>query len=758
MDKTYNPQAVERSIYKMWESGSPRWNSGEAGGYFSPKKDSKKKPYTIIMPPPNANDPLHIGHAMFVTVEDILIRYHRMREDATLWLPGTDHAGIETQFLFEKKLKKEGKSRFNFDRKTLYTMIWEYVQENSGIAVTQMKRLGASADWSRFKFTLDPEIVKLVLKTFTKLHEENLVYRDYRLVNYCTHCGTGFSQLEVLHETRHDPLLYLKYGDFTIATVRPETKFRDTALAVNPKDKRYKKYIGQTFTIMGLLGPVDMTVIADPEVDPEFGTGIMKVTPAHDFHDYELGKQHNLRVTPIIDLNGKMDFSWFLSRKDFSSLPQKYQKRAKEYHGLHVNKARPLMIQHLKDDGLLVKTDENYEHTVALCYRCKSLLEPLPLVQFFVRVKPLAERVLEGLKKKDVKIHGPGYDKILNHWLINLKDWNISRQIVWGIRIPAWYEIDGHDTHIAVSFIDENKVMHQGTLAQLLEKFSLSQIQNGLQQIYAMETVPYTISAEEPKDGKQYIPETSTFDTWFSSGQWPVATLKTSRSGDFDKFYPTSVMETAYDILIFWVMRMLMFGYYLTGKPPFAHVYLHGLVRDEKGQKMSKSKGNVLNPIDVIEKYGADALRMALVMSTTAGKDSNTGETKIRGMRNLTNKIWNAARYVLSMPENSDGEKDRELAKDLQTSIKTMTERLDKLRVGLAAEWIYYWFWHVYCDRYIEISKKGFVSKRAMLEALEVNLKLLHPFMPFVTEEIWSKLPRKSSDPLIISSWPISVS
>src|SRR3989344_5203698 len=337
MDKTYNHKTSEDQIYQKWETS----------GTFAPTDKPKAKPFTIIMPPPNANDPLHIGHAMFVTVEDILIRYHRMLGEAALWLPGTDHAGIETQYVFEKKLKKDGKSRFDFDRQTLYQMIWDYVQKNSDTAVDQLKKLGASADWSRFTFTLDPKIISIVITTFKTLHEQGLIYRDLRLINYCTRCGTGYSELEAKHELRKDPFLYMKYGQFTIATVRPETKFRDTALAVNPEDPRYKDLIGKKYKIQGLLGEVEMEIISDPEVDPKFGTGIMKVTPAHDFHDFELGKKYNLPITPIIDFKGKMNFSWFLAKKDIGP---KYRARAEKYHGKKIAVVRPLMVEDLKED------------------------------------------------------------------------------------------------------------------------------------------------------------------------------------------------------------------------------------------------------------------------------------------------------------------------------------------------------------------------------------------------------------------------
>lgn len=735
---------MEDRIYAMWE----------AGEHFAPREDVQTKPFTIIMPPPNANDPLHIGHAMFVTIEDILIRYHRMRGDRTLWVPGADHAGIETQFVFEKKLKKQDKSRFDYDRETLYSLIWDYVAENAGVAKNQMKKIGASADWNRFTFTLDPDIVSIVLDTFTKLHNDDLLYREERLVNYCTHCGTGFSELEIKHEVRRDPLLYMKYGPFTIATVRPETKFRDTALAVNPKDKRYKDHIGKTYEIPGLLGPITMTVIADEEVDPEFGTGIMKVTPAHDFHDFELGKKHNLAVTPIITLQGRMDFSWFINDP---AQPDYLKDRARAYHGMKVEPFRKKMIEDLKSEGLIDKIDDTYEHTVSTCYRCGRLLEPLPLPQFYVRVQPLVKPVLKALKDKKVKILGPGYDKILIHWLKSLKDWNISRQIVWGIRMPVWYKAEDNP-NISVTFVAPDKALISGTVGQLLQTYSLEEITAGLQSLNAPIDADYIISVNTPGDG--YIQETDTFDTWFSSAQWPFATLQTTKPGDFETYYPTQIMETAYDILIFWVMRMLMMGLYVTGDVPFSTVYLHGLVRDEKGQKMSKSKGNVINPIEVIEKYGADALRLALVISTTPGRDSNTGDSKIRGMRNFTNKLWNASRFILMNQNDANDEaqpleNDAAFYKQLNTIIRDVTRQLDHNKVGLAAETVYQQFWHWYCDVCIEDNKSGKLSYNALRDGLRTFLILLHPFTPFITEELWSYVNTSAADShLIVTPWP----
>jgi valyl-tRNA synthetase len=753
MDKNYLHADHETTIYQQWEK------SGVFNPDNAPTAAKKKKPFSIILPPPNANDPLHVGHAMYV-IEDILVRYHRMLGEQTLWLPGTDHAGIETQFVFEKKLKKEDKSRFQFDRETLFKMIWDYVQNNSDVAIDQLKKIGFSCDWSRFIFTLDPKITKIVLHTFTELYDKKLVYRDYRLVNYCTKCGTAFSELEVDHVERKDPLYYMKYGPFTIATVRPETKFRDTALAANPNDPRYKEYMGKTLEIQGLLGPITMKVIADEGVDMEFGTGIMKVTPAHDMHDFELGKKYNLRVTPIIDFQGRMDFSWYLEKKD---IPEQYRARAEKYHGKKVAEARKLMVEDLQADGLLIKTDENYTHSVGVCYRCGTVIEPLPMPQFFIKVKPLTEVALQALKTKKVKVLGAGHDKILKHWLENLKDWNISRQIVWGIRMPIWYDAE-KNPELQVTFLKDGQRV-TGKIGQLREKFSLEEISGQLQELRAPISAEYVISTTSP--GKSFIQETDTFDTWFSSAQWPYATLMANKPGDFERFYPTSVMETGHDILPFWVMRMLMMGLFKTGKVPFETVYLHGLVRDAKGQKMSKSKGNVINPLTIIEQYGADALRMALVIRSSAGLDKSVGDQDFRAMRNLTNKIWNASRFVLMQLEASDAPKNAlpnpEFEKHLQELIKSVTQQLNDFKIGLAAETTYNEFWHWYCDLCIEQAKKGEISQEQLLRGLVTFLKLLHPFVPFVTEAIWQELQKikqplveqlLDEEQLVVASWP----
>ncbi|MBU1200070.1 valine--tRNA ligase [Patescibacteria group bacterium] len=688
MEKTWDHKKHEEKIYKKWEGS----------GVFTPPSGekalkSKVKPFCVIMPPPNANDPMHVGHAMFVSVEDVFVRYHRMKGENALWLPGTDHAGIETQYVFEKKLAKKGQSRFDFDRETLYQMIWNYVEENSGVAIDQMKRLGASADWSRLKFTLDKDIVDLVLDTFINLHKKGLVYRGERLVNYCTRCGTSYSQLEVEYVERKDPLYYIKYGPFILATTRPETKFGDTAVAVNPKDKRYKKWIGGKIEVEGLIGKFKLKVIADTIVDMEFGTGAVKITPAHDENDFQMGERHNLEIKQVIDFKGKL------------------MKVAGKYAGLGVVNARKRVVEDLQAKGLMEKIDENYVHRVGTCYRCGRVIEPLPLTQFFIKTKPLAKKALKALDNKETVICGAGREKILRHWLENIKDWNISRQIVWGIRMPVWFK--GKDKN------------------------------------------EYVVSKKSP--GKGYVQETDTFDTWFSSGQWPVVTLKTNKEKDFEYYYPTTMMETGYDILPIWVMRMMLLGIEMTGKSPFKHVYLNGLIRDSKGQKMSKSKNNTIDPTDMIEKYGADAIRMALVMSSAAGQDKSVDENTIRGMRNFANKIWNAARYIESRLQAAEGSQpsfttlqsaegyeppfaEKKFDERLKMIIKTVNNHLEKFRIGMAAETAYNEFWHWYCDEVIEQNKKNEISNKALLEGLKTFLKLLHPFVPFVTEAVWQEM------------------
>lgn len=693
MDKVYNHKETEEKWYSFWEKR----------GFFKPEINPDGKPFSIILPPPNANADLHFGHAMY-TIEDILIRYHRMAGDSALWLAGADHAGFETQVVFEKHLAKEGKSRLDYPREELYKMIWDFVEGNKGRMEKQLKRLGFSLDWSRYKFTLDPDIIGIVYKTFKKMYDDGLIYRDYRLVNYCTRDGTSFSDLEVAHVEQKDPLFYLKYGPFVLATVRPETKFGDTAVAVNPDDKRYKDWVGKDIEVEGLLGKFKLKVIADPEIDPEFGTGVAKVTPSIDFKDFEIGKRHNLELKPIVGFDGKL-----------TAL-------AGPYSGMYVKQAREKIAADLKERGLVEKVDENYTHVVSKCYKCGMTLEPLPLEQWFVKIKPLAERAIEAVKKDDVKIFPKEFTKVYFQWMENIRDWNISRQIVWGIQIPAWKCSD-------------------------CEKWVVT-------------------AGEEPKScpyckGNSLKRDSDVFDTWFSSGQWPFATLQTSKEGDFEKFYPTSVMETGRDILFFWVARMIMLGLYVTGKVPFKHVALHGTVLDPLGKKMSKSKGNVVNPIEIAAQYGADAVRMALVYGIGFGNDQALSHQKLSAMRNFTNKLWNITRFVVDTRpeevnyETKQNEEDRAILTELNKTKESVTKAIIDYRFSQASEELYDFIWHKFADKYIESTKSRRSEAQGVLErVLDESLRLLHPFMPFLTEELWQKLPNKKGDSIMVSPWP----
>ena len=691
MDKVYDHTKFEAETYRLWEKS----------GAFTARVDKKKKPFTIIMPPPNASDPLHIGHAREVATQDILTRYHRMKGESSLWLPGADHAGIETQFIFEKKLQKEGKSRFDFDRETLFKMIWDYVQENKSVMEAQLKTLGASCDWTRYKFTLDPDIVKIVYKTFKRLYADGLIYRGERIVNYCPRCGTAFSQLEVDSVERVDPLYYLDYGEVSIATTRPETIFADVAIAVNPDDIRYKHLIGKTATLP-LIGR-KLPIIADSLVDKDFGTGALKITPGHDATDFEIGQKHNLSALYVIDSVGRM-----------VNTPAKYI-------GLKALDARNLVVEDLRAKGLIKKV-QNIKHVVGVCYRDKGLIEPTISKQWFVKVSPLTKPALKAIREGQVSFAAKKYEKIAIHWLKNLKDWNISRQIVWGIRIPAWRCDRCLEWTIT-----------EGTPPEKCEACSHA----GLTQ------------------------DPDTFDTWFSSGQWPFATLQTTKHEDFEYFYPTSVMNPAYDILPFWVIRMVMLGLYVTGEPPFKEVLLHGLVRDKFGVKISKSKGNIINPIEMVQKYGADALRVALIWGSLVENDNSVSEENIKGQRNFANKIWNVSRFVLMSPQAKKAkrnEDDLEIIKHLKFTSKRVTKLLEKYRLNEAAEELYDFIWHKFADVYIEKTKGRREEAQKTLElVLQESLKLLHPFMPFVTEVIWQEGKERFDSPTLISApWPKS--
>jgi valyl-tRNA synthetase len=656
-------------------------------------------------------------------------------------------------------------------------MIWDYVSENSQIAVEQSKKMGASADWSRFKFTLDEDIISSVIDTFKQMLNDGLIYRANRLVNYCPKCGTGFSNLEIKHLEQTGSLYYLKYGPITIATTRPETIFADVAIAVHPKDKRYQEFHGKTIEFQGLLGLVKLKVIADDFVDQEFGTGAVKITPFHDFNDFSFWTKHREKLQKLIENNelGYIDVKQELIDKQDLSEAEKQSpalaidfngrltKFTGKYAGLKAHIAREKVVEDLSQADLIEKIDNNYQHNLTKCYKCNSDIEPLPLPQFYVKVKPLTEPVLKKIKQKKLKVYGAGHNKILKHWLENLEDWNISRQIVWGIRLPVWYELE-KNPDLRISFLDKNKERISGLIGELLTKYSFAEIEAGLQNLTAPISAKFLVSQHKPDGNKQYLQETDTFDTWFSSSQWPVITLKNNKEGDFERFYPTTIMETAYDILMFWVMRMLMMGLYSTQELPFKQVYLHGLIRDRKGQKMSKSKGNVVNPLEVAEKYGTDALRMAIVIRSSAGLDKSLSESDFKAMRNLNNKLWNATRFILIQHEQDQKHKtksaqkyDKVFEKKLDQLIANISRNLDKLQIGLAAETLHNEFWHWFCDDCIEQSKKGLISQENMLRGLQTFLKLFHPFIPFITESIWQILYEKKlvkEEVLMCSAWP----
>jgi len=690
LEGQYDAKKVEDKIYKLWEESSffnpDNLPASRQGG----PNTKKRKPFTIIMPPTNANGNLHAGHALVMTIEDIMTRYKRMKGFKALWLPGLDHAGFETQVVYEKKLEKEGRSRFKMTKEELYKEIWDFTAENKANIKNQVKKMGSSCDWSREKFTLDQDIVKIVLETFENLKKDKLIYRGRKISNWCPKHQTSLSDLETKDEERIEKFYYLKYGPFTIATSRPETKFGDKYVVVHPDDPRYAEYKeGQKINLEWINGPIEATVLKDKKaIDLEFGTGAMTVTPWHDAVDFDLSQRRGIEQEQIIDLQGRL-------------LPI-----AGEFAGMKILEARPKIIEKLQQKGLVVKVEENYKHVVKTCYKCGTLIEPQIMEQWFLKMEPLAKPAIKAIQTGKVKFIPEHYKKIALHWLKNIIDWNISRQIVWGIPIPG-------DT-------------------------------NG-----------------------------DTFDTWFSSGQWPFATLKASHNkNDMKAFFPTDVMETGGDLIFFWVSRMIMFSLYRTGKIPFKNVYMHGLVLDAKGQKMSKSKGNVINPLDLIDKYGTDALRMNLVVGNTPGTSLPLDENKIKGYRNFANKIWNASKFVQMNLSDFNPKakviyntKQKKILKDLQKVVKSTTKQMDNFKFYMASEEIYHYFWHVFCDKIIEESKPALAenadkkirqtTQKMLLEILTTSLKLLHPFMPFITEEIYQQLPiTKKQKCLMIEQWP----
>jgi valyl-tRNA synthetase len=699
----YDPTRVEPHWYAVWEER----------GYFHADTDSPKKPYCIVIPPPNVTGSLHLGHALNNTLQDILIRYKRMDGYNALWMPGTDHAGIATQYVVERQLEKEGKTKEDLGREAFIARVWQWKEESGGTIIRQLKRLGASCDWARERFTMDAGLSAAVREVFVRLWEEGLIYQGDYIVNWCPRCRTVLSDLEVEREDQDAEFVYIKYGPLTLGTVRPETKLGDTAVAVHPKDKRYKRYVGKTLEVPSVEGNITLRVVADTAVDPKFGTGVIKVTPGHDATDFEIGRRHNLPIRSVIGFDGKMT------------------ELAGKYAGLDRFETRKRIVEDMQALGLIDRI-EPYRHSVGVCYRCKTVVEPLVSKQWYVRTKPLAEPAIKAVRSGKIKIVPRTWSKTYFHWMENIRDWTISRQLWWGHRVPVWY-------------CDKDGSMH----------------------------VSRTDLRECPGCKGSLRQDTDVLDTWFSSGLWPFSTLGWPESTpELKVFYPTSVLSTGFDILFFWVARMAMLGIKFMGDVPFHHVYIHALVRDTDGQKMSKSKGNVVDPLSVMDRYGTDAFRFTLAALAAQGRDIRLTEERIEGYRNFANKIWNAARLVLTNLEGYDpalarrgtpSVADRWIRSRLTEATAAVRKAIDTYRFNDAASAVYQFLWHEYCDWYLEIAKRSLyqpespeakaVTQRTLVETLEATLRLLHPFMPFISEELWQRLPH-TGDSIMIAPFP----
>ena len=700
LPKVYEPKEYEADIYALWEKKGafiPASRGGE--GYFS-----------IVLPPPNANGDLHMGHALTVAIEDALVRYHRLQGREVLFVPGADHAGFETWVVYERKLSKQGKSRFDFSREELYAQVWDFVQANKHNFETQLRALGASCDWNHYTFTLDNKVVAQAYQTFKKMWDDGLIYRGKRIVNFCTNHGTSFADIEVVHEEEKSSLWHIAYpltdgeGEIVVATTRPETMLGDTAVAVNPKDERYKKFVGKTVKLP--LVDREIPIVADEMVDREFGTGAVKVTPAHDPNDFEVAVRHKLPLLEIITTEGKM------SKK----VPEKYR-------GLTVVDARKAVADDLEKAGVLKDVVE-YEHSIGKCYKCGTVIEPLAREQWFVSIKPLAEKAISALKDKKIKFYPASKREQTIRYLTEVKDWNISRQIAWGIPIPAFQNIDKPDDWIFDTHVNNETV-----------------------------TV----------DGKKYRRDPDVFDTWFSSGQWPYVTLDYPHGDDFKKFYPNTLMETGGEILYQWVARMIMLGLYMTGEVPFKNVYIHGYVLAEDKQKMSKSIGNVINPLKTIGEYGSDLLRMGLLTGRRPGVNQGYHPTKIKAGRNFGNKLWNIARLVEDKIGDDHGLRtnpqpqtpaDHWILEQLGNTSQGLSKAFETYRLSEAYELLYHFTWHDLADWYIEASKVQ-LNKSVLAYCLESVLKLAHPFAPFLTETIWQTLAWENDSLLATQNWPV---
>ncbi len=693
LSKTYNPAEVESDIYRRWE----------ASGYFNPDKlpGKRSKPFVISMPPPNITGELHFGHALGMTIQDILIRYHRMAGYRTLWLPGTDHAAISTQVVVERELRKEGVDRQKLGREKFLKRVWEWKEKYGRRIVEQIKAMGASADWSRERFTMDEQLTTAVQAAFVKLHKDGYIYRGERIINWCSDCQTAISDLEVDHQDVPGKLWYINYplidgsGHITVATTRPETMLGDTAVAVNPKDSRYSKLIGQKVRL-----PIvnrEIPIIADARIDKDFGTGAVKVTPNHDPLDFDLGKDHQLEQIQVIGFDGKMTDA-----------------AGSEFTGLSTEQARNKVVEQLRNAGQLEK-EEDYIHAIGFCQRTKTPIEPLVSLQWFMRMKELAKPAIDAVRKGKIKILPERYAKVYFHWMENIRDWNISRQIWWGHRLPVWYE--------------KSDKQHQHP------KVSVT------------------------KPGPSWVQDDDTLDTWFSSGLWTFSTLGwPGATKDLKTFHPTTVMETGWDILFFWVARMIMFSLYFRKEVPFKTVYLHGLILDEDGKKMSKSKGTGIDPLPIAEKYGMDAVRMSLIVGNSPGQDFRIYDKKIESFRNFANKLWNVSRYILSRPRPKakvilQTAADRWIDYQRNVLVSKVTKHIREFDFSAAGQELYDFLWHDCADWYIEASKVQ-PNPALLYDVLETVLKLLHPFMPFITEHIWSMVHPDAM--LMVEPWPRS--
>jgi len=692
--KTYEPNEYEPNVYALWEKS----------GAFNPT--GKGEPFSTVMPPPNANGNLHIGHALDMGLKDIVVRYKRMQGCDTIYIPGADHAGFETWVVYEKHLQKEGKSRFDFSREQLYSQVWDFVDQQRGNMELQLRALGISASWDHNVFTLDEKVIKTVYGTFKKMWDEGLIYRGERIVNYSTKYQTSYADIEVDHKTEKGTLWHIAYplldkiGEIVIATTRPETLFGDVAVAVHPDDERYKDFIG-TRVMLPLTGR-EITVIADEYVDPKFGTGAVKITPAHDPNDFEVGNRHDLPRLQVIDFDGTM-----------INVPE-------QFRGLDVEVARKRTIAALQAEELIRK-EETIEHSVGYDYKSGLPIQPLIKEQWFLNMKPLAKKALEAIERNEVAFYPASRKNILVQYLNNIRDWNLSRQIPWGIPIPAFQNIADESDWIFNENVDEKTIV---------------------------------------VDGKTYRREEDTFDTWFSSGQWPFITTEFLEHGDLAKFYPTTLLETGTDLLDRWIARMIMLGLYTTDQVPFKDVYLHGMVLDEHSQKMSKSKDNVVNPMEMIAEYGSDALRLGLIASRSPGQNQAFSIDRIIAGRNFCNKLWNIARFI----ENKVGDNyqpqepkvqtlaDHWIMSELTIAKESISRGLDTYRFAEASDSMYHAIWDSVADWYIEASKDQ-DNPDLLVWVLDTALKLAHPFAPFVTETIWQTLPWHNSL-LISETWP----